>query len=154
MLTAALVIWVIVIILRFENVDIHFEQTGDTFLVEAAGYECEFTKEEIVEVTLLDRMPEDKFIRTNGGSTEDYDIGHFKGKETGKCMLFLDKESGPVLEIQLKDEKILLPEMRRKIQKAGMRCCPYKILILMAYTVKENKTVFSDKEDFIWKRLF
>ena len=107
-LTAALVIWVIVIILRFENVDIHFEQTGDTFLVEAAGYECEFTKEEIVEVTLLDRMPEDKFIRTNGGSTEDYDIGHFKGKETGKCMLFLDKESGPVLEIQLKDEKIFV----------------------------------------------
>ena len=43
--------------------------------------------------------------------------------------------------------------MRRKIQKAGMRCCPYKILILMAYTVKENKTVFSDKEDFIWKRV-
>lgn len=107
-LTAALVIWVIVIILRFENVDIHFEQTGDTFLVEAAGYECEFTKEEIVEVTLLDRIPEDKFIRTNGGSTEDYDIGHFKGKETGKCMLFLDKESGPVLEIQLKDEKIFV----------------------------------------------
>ena len=41
-------------------------------------------RKRIVEVTLLDRMPEDKFIRTNGGSTEDYDIGHFKGKEDRK----------------------------------------------------------------------
>lgn len=107
-LTAGIVIWVLVIILRFENVDIYFQQTGDSFLVEAAGYECEFTKEEIVEVTLLNEMPDDKFIRTNGGSTNDYDIGYFKGKETGKCMLFVDKATLPILEIQLKDQMIFI----------------------------------------------
>lgn len=107
-LTAAIIIWVVVIILRFENVDICFQRTGDSFLVEAAGYECEFTKQDILEVTLIDEMPDDKFIRTNGGSTEDYDIGYFKGKETGKCMLFLDKATSPILEIQLKDQIIFI----------------------------------------------
>ena len=47
--------------------------------------------------------PDDDYIRTNGGSTDKVNIGHFRGKETGKCMMFLYKGYSPILEIRLED---------------------------------------------------
>ncbi len=34
-------------------------------------------------------MPKDSFTRTNGGATEEYNIGNYKGNTYGKCMLFI-----------------------------------------------------------------
>lgn len=64
--------------------------------------------EQILSVKLLDEMPEDNFYRSNGGDTEKFLIGHFRGKETGKCMMFLYKEETPIIEIQLEDMIVFL----------------------------------------------
>lgn len=105
-LLAAVLLWTITIIMRFVDVTIVFADEGDCFRFEAAGYHCEFTQEDILDVKLLDDMPDDDFVRTNGGSTDDYDIGHFKGKETGKCMMFVDKGAEQILQITLDDQTV------------------------------------------------
>ena len=64
----------------FINVEVLFTQEENTFTFEAAGYDCSFDKEEIRSVTLLEDMPDENFTRTNGGSTEEYNVGHFRGK--------------------------------------------------------------------------
>ena len=51
----------------------------------------------------IDELPDERFTRTNGGSTEKVNIGHFRGRETGKCMMFLYNDCTPVLEIRLDD---------------------------------------------------
>ena len=65
---------------------------------EAAGYDSEFNIDEIVSVSLIDELPDEDYIRTNGGSTDKVNIGHFRGKETGKCMMFLFKGYTPILK--------------------------------------------------------
>ena len=98
-----IVIWTAVLLADFINVEVLFTQEENTFTFEAAGYDCSFDKEEIRSVTLLEDMPDENFTRTNGGSTEEYNVGHFRGKETGKCMMFLYRGYTPVLEIRLDD---------------------------------------------------
>ncbi|MGN0400557.1 MAG: hypothetical protein ACI4EO_10640 [Blautia sp.] len=73
--------------------------------IEAAGYECEFQLSQIQSLKLIEELPDEHFIRTNGVSTDKVAIGHYKGKETGKCMLFLNRECSPVLKIVLEDER-------------------------------------------------
>ena len=55
------------------------------------------------DINLSDALPEDDYVRTNGGSTDKVNIGYFRGKETGKCMMFLYKDCTPVLEIRLEN---------------------------------------------------
>lgn len=63
---------------------------------------------------MIEEMPKDNFYRSNGGDTDKYLIGHFKGKEIGKCMLFLYKEETPILEIQLKNMTVFLNSENEK----------------------------------------
>ena len=51
------------------------------------GYKCSINIGDIQEVQLFDEMPKDNFTRTNGGSTDEYDVGNYKGRTYGKCML-------------------------------------------------------------------
>lgn len=100
---AALVVWVVSILAAFDNAEVVFAGNEGTYSFEAAGYSCEFEEEEIRSVSLIESMPDDKFTRTNGGDTEKVDIGHFRGKSTGKCMMFIYKKYTPILEIKLED---------------------------------------------------
>nr|WP_296264437.1 hypothetical protein [uncultured Merdimonas sp.] len=105
-ITVAVILWTISLISGFENARIIFTKEGDVFRIEAAGYTCDFTSDDIVSVMLADSLPDEKFIRTNGGSTDHSQIGHFRGKETGKCMMFLKGDTTPILKITLKDMTI------------------------------------------------
>ena len=88
------------------NAEVVFTADQQTFSFEAAGYDCEFDLDEIRSVDLIDALPDDSFTRTNGGSTEKVNIGYFRGKETGECMMFLYNDSTPVLEIRLEDTTV------------------------------------------------
>lgn len=101
-------VWTAVLLSDFVNVEVVFTQEGDTFTFEAAGYDCSFGRDEIQSVELLDSMPEEHFTRTNGGSTEEYQVGHFRGKETGRCMMFLYTGCEPILEIRLDDMTVFV----------------------------------------------
>ena len=100
---AGVLIWTATILAEFVNVEVVFSREGDSWSFEAAGYDCTFTADEIRSVRLIDALPDERFTRTNGGSTEKYNVGHFRGRETGKCMMFLYNDSSPLLEIRLDD---------------------------------------------------
>ena len=99
----AIIIWTFSLIASFDNAEVTFVESGGVCSVEAAGYDCEFREDEIASVELIGALPDDDYIRTNGGSTDKVNIGHFRGKETGKCMMFLYKGYSPILEIRLEN---------------------------------------------------
>lgn len=57
---------------------------------------------------LLEELPHDDFSRINGGETEDYLIGHFRGATYGKCDLYIFQSASPILLIQTKDETVFV----------------------------------------------
>ncbi len=61
-----------------------------------------------MSIQLIDSIPEDRFLKTNGLSTDKNNVGHFKGWETGKCMMFLYKKESPILKIQLKNSLVFI----------------------------------------------
>ena len=99
----AIVIWSVSSIASLENAEVVLAEADGIYRIEAAGYDCEFRDDEIRSVNLSDALPEDDYVRTNGGSTDKVNIGYFRGKETGKCMMFLYKDCTPVLEIRLEN---------------------------------------------------
>ena len=100
-ITIGVIIWVCLLMDSFDKAEVIFTENHGIFSFEAAGYDSEFNIDEIVSVSLIDELPDEDYIRTNGGSTDKVNIGHFRGKETGKCMMFLFKGYTPILKIQL-----------------------------------------------------
>lgn len=112
-ITAAVLIWVAVLMMQFRNAEVTFEYHDDQVRIEAVRYQCEFNISDIESVQMIQELPDDRFIRTNGGSTDKYNIGHFRGKETGTCMMFIYKGYSPILEVKLKD-KIIFVNSKQK----------------------------------------
>lgn len=104
----AIIVGVFALILSFENAKVTFSMEGNQVKINAVMYDTSFKVSEIQSVKLLEKIPEDNFTKTNGGATDKYLIGHFKGKETGKCVMYIYCDYVPVLEIKLKDETIYL----------------------------------------------
>lgn len=57
---------------------------------------------------LLNELPDDDFVRTNGGATDEYLIGHFKSSTYGKCEMYVYADSYPVIMIKTRDEVIFM----------------------------------------------
>jgi len=105
-LTTVILIGVFSLILWFDNAKIMVKMEDNQVTMEAAIYDTSFTISDIQSIKILEKMPEDDFARTNGGATEEFLIGHFKGKVTGNCMLYLYCDYVPILEIKLADQTI------------------------------------------------
>ena len=50
--------------------------------VSTAGYKYQVDADNIETIELLDKLPGESFYRVNGGSTDMYDIGYYKGSDT------------------------------------------------------------------------
>ena len=101
-------VWIAAILVEFATTEVTVEMKNGIMDIRAASYDYQIKTEDILAVKMIEEMPEDNFYRSNGGDTEKFLIGHFRGKETGKCMMFLYKEETPILEIQLKDMTVFL----------------------------------------------
>lgn len=104
----ASVIFAAAALIPFMNVDIKVSKTDDTVMINGAGYKCNINVNDIEEVKLFDELPKDNFTRTNGGSTNEYDIGYYKGRTYGKCMLFVWEGYTPVLMIKSSDKIVFV----------------------------------------------
>ena len=80
----------------------------DTFMAAGGGYKCSININDIQEVQLFNEMPKDNFTRTNGGSTNEYDVGNYKGRTYGKCMLFIWDGYSPVLMIKSSNKTVFV----------------------------------------------
>lgn len=94
--------------LSLENAKITLLMNGNQITIDAAMYDSHFDKSEIKSIEVLKKLPEDDFARTNGGATEKYLIGHFKGKEIGECMMYIYRGYTPILQVKLKDKTIYI----------------------------------------------
>lgn len=97
------ILWVAVVMFQLSTAETAFSLENGRACFEAAGYEYEFSTDEVESLELLSELPEENFMKTNGGATVDYDIGHFRGSKTGKCMMFLRTGYEPILKVTLPD---------------------------------------------------
>lgn len=104
--TIGTLVWIGSLMLNIRNAEVIFTMEGTKAEFEAAGYSSEFDVSQIQEVELLNQLPDERFVKTNGASTNKFSIGHYRGRETGKCMMFLYRDSTPVLKIIADDELI------------------------------------------------
>ena len=63
---------------------------------------------DITELKLLDELPDDSFLRTNGASTDSYDIGRYEGRTLGKCSLYVFDGYAPILMIKTDDTLVFV----------------------------------------------
>lgn len=103
---AATLIGTLAILFAFQNARTQFLAEGDSYSFSSVWYHSEFQSSDIEEIRLIDQLPEESFTKVNGGAADEYCIGHFRGQESGKCMMYLKNDAAPVLEIRLKDEVI------------------------------------------------
>lgn len=104
----ACIAWMIGVLVPFINVHIDTQLDSDKLAVSAAIYSSEIYFDDIEEVQLLDELPDDHFVRTNGGDTDEYMIGHFKGNTYGKCEMYVYTDSYPIIMIKTRDEVVFL----------------------------------------------
>lgn len=90
------------------SIRLDFSRNGDQISISEGGYHCKFSIQEVESASLLNEMPEGRFIRVGGVSTDNYDIGKYKNRKLGKCMLFLEGSYSPILQIKLKNKTIFL----------------------------------------------
>ena len=97
---AGFIIWFVAIMIPDINVQLNTAITDNYLTVKSVGVKSSMNIENINEVQLMDKMPKDSFTRTNGGATEEYNIGNYKGNTYGKCMLFIYKGNAPYILVQ------------------------------------------------------
>lgn len=108
LLIASCVLVLLFVTAVFGTAEVEFHLDGENVRIEGAFYSCEFQRSDIESAELIDSLPQERFRRTNGGETEEYAIGHFRGEKTGRCMMFLYTDVSPILEISLKDQIVFV----------------------------------------------
>lgn len=74
--------------------------TSERVAVSAFLYDTEVAPQDIQSVTLLEALPEDDYVRTNGLDDGRRLIGHFRGRETGPCEMYLYTAASPILAVE------------------------------------------------------
>lgn len=75
----------------------------DRVAVSAFLYDTEVDPRDIQSVTLLEDLPEDSYVRTNGLDDGRRLIGHFRGRESGPCEMYLHTAASPILAVETGD---------------------------------------------------
>lgn len=106
--TAVCLIWLCVEMLKLDFVPIQMEVQEDGLSITSGYTDLSLSYGEILGVRLIDELPEDEYRRTNGVSDSRQNIGRFKGKETGKCRMFLYTGYEPILVIDTEDGPVYI----------------------------------------------
>lgn len=106
--TAVCLIWLCVEMVKLDFVPIQMEVQEDGLSITSGYTDLSLSYGEILGVRLIDELPEDEYRRTNGVSDSRQNIGRFKGKETGKCRMFLYTGYEPILVIDTEDGPVYI----------------------------------------------
>ena len=106
--TAVFLIWLCVEMVKIDFVPIRMEVQEDGISITSGYTDLSLSYGEILGVRLINELPEDEYRRTNGVSDSRQNIGRFKGKETGKCRMFLYTGYEPILEIDTEDGPVYI----------------------------------------------
>ncbi len=95
-------------LLPLSHVEVKTSFSEETFTVSAGGYKTKVPLADIKNLTLLPKLPQDDFWRTNGAQTDSYSIGHYRGRTYGNCSLYLCGDTMPILMIQTDKTTVFL----------------------------------------------
>ena len=107
-ITAGCIILVFVCMLPLINIQEKITLTNNNLTISAGGYTSEIDVNDITELKLMDELPDDSFLRTNGASTDSYDIGRYEGRTLGKCSLYVFDGYSPILMIKSDDTLVFV----------------------------------------------
>lgn len=111
------VLWMLVVFFRMDFTRPQLQIGERKVSVQSAEYAISFDRDDIKEVTLLDSFPKEEFHRTHGLSDSRQLLGKFKGKESGKAMLYIRRGETPVLRIELSEYVVFInSEDAEKVQ--------------------------------------
>ena len=104
------------------------EVSEDYIMAKGGGYSASIAINDITEAKVLTEWP-DIAIRTNGISTDNVGIGHFRTKVGESCMMFVCTDGGPLLEVRTVDGKLYY-----------LNCATEEETLEMVAKVKQQKT--------------
>lgn len=107
-LTAGCFLWAFVTLIPFVNLTINTKLTEDSVIITAASYKSDILFDEITELKLINELPDDDFFKSNGGATDEYLVGNFRGTLYKKAKLYIWCDKGPVLMICTNDATIFV----------------------------------------------
>lgn len=117
-----LILFLSIQFIRMDTADFNLSINGNTAKIDAPMYDFSFNIDDIQEVKKIDMLPTGS--RTNGASTQVYDLGNFNLKDYGKSKLYIYKETPPFIVIKLKDIYVFINGKTREVTGEY-----YKILI-------------------------
>lgn len=87
---------------------------NDQISVKSGMYETDFKRSDILDLDLVDDLDQDSYIRTNGISMGETDIGRFRGKKLGRLDLYINSSKRPLVRIRLKDRQVFISGDKNK----------------------------------------
>ena len=87
--------------LKIDFTPVRMQMTDTTVTVTSGYSNISFDRDEIEDMQLLDALPDDNFYKVNGSADSKQYMGKFKGKETGKCQMYVTLDVTPILEIKM-----------------------------------------------------
>ena len=86
----------------------------DYISIKSGMYETEFKRSDIKGLDLVDNLEDDSYIRTNGISAGEINIGRFRGKKSGRLDLYINSSKRPLVRIRLKDRQVFISGDKNK----------------------------------------
>lgn len=101
-------IWMCVLFIKMDFVEMRMQIGSEQIGIESGMYDLSFSREDIESVEIVENLPEEKLVRTNGAAMEEYLPGKFPGKETGECRLYIYRGYTPILKIVVPEYTIYI----------------------------------------------
>jgi hypothetical protein len=106
LIIAGSIIFSAVVMIPFINVKVDIALDDTQLIVSSAGYTSKVNISEITEIELMDELPSDSFTKLNGGATDEYLVGVFKGYTYGRCSLYICEGDAPILMIKTDSQTV------------------------------------------------
>lgn len=86
----------------------------DYISIKSGMYETEFKRSDIKGLDLVDNLEDDSYIRTNGISMGEINIGRFRGKKSGRLDLYINSSKRPLVRVKLKNKLVYISGDKNK----------------------------------------
>lgn len=118
---AGLLIWMCGLFLRMDFVPVQMSIDGTQVSITSGYTDTSFSTDEILDLQLLDSLPDDSFVRSNGSADGHQLLGVFRGKKTGPCRMYVELDESPVLPFRPMNTRYFLRLRQKYRQKTGIR---------------------------------
>ena len=105
---AGMLIWMCGLFIRMDFVPIRMTIDGTQVSITSGYTDTSFSTDDILDLQLLDSLPDDSFVRVNGSDDGQQLLGIFKGQKTGPCRMYVQLDESPVLSIQTDEYTVFL----------------------------------------------